>query len=176
MPRKTYKTNERRPVNITLSLRLRMSKGVDKRSEDECWPWKGCIRNGYGAIKHDGAVFGTHVVAFVIAKGPVPDGLMVTHACDNKVCCNPAHLAAKTTAENVKEAHERLPVLVARGEEQPNAKLTREDVLKIRELYQPGRVASLRIAKLLNLPHHAVRSVLVGKSWKHVQLPVVPTK
>lgn len=42
----------------------------------------------------------THRIAYEIAKGPIPDGLVLDHLCRNPPCCNPDHLEAVTQREN----------------------------------------------------------------------------
>ncbi len=57
---------KRLKVNVTESLRTRFWQRVERRGVDDCWPWKACLRNGYGAIKHEGKVLSAHVVAYCL--------------------------------------------------------------------------------------------------------------
>jgi hypothetical protein len=71
-----------------------------------CWEWSGSTfkhSNGgkYGKIKRDRRTVGTHVAAYEVFVGPVPDGLVVDHLCENTLCLNPAHLQPKTHRANI---------------------------------------------------------------------------
>jgi hypothetical protein len=84
-----------------LPLADRMLISVGRSEPNECWPWKGRVSStGYGTIKHRGRTLKAHRVAYEMANGPIPDGLVVMHICDNPPCCNPNHLRLGTVADN----------------------------------------------------------------------------
>lgn len=160
-------------VNPTPSLVERLNARVTKGEPDQCWPWTGAMRNGYGCIKHDGRVHSTHKVSFVIAKGEVPEGLIVTHSCDNKVCCNPAHLVAATPGANVREMHERIDVNYAHGSKAYNAVLNDDLVRQIHALKIVHGIGERKIARTLGISYQPVKGVIARKNWKHVPIPTL---
>ena len=163
--------HRRTRFTVTESLRRRFAAKVSTDTPDKCWEWHGAARNGYGAIKHNRVVLSAHIVAFVVAGNEVPDGKIVCHTCDNRLCCNPAHLYCGTPTDNVRDMQARRRVRPPRGEEMYNAKLTDEIVRQIwalKVLYGHGRH---RIAKRLNLPVHRVGCVLKRQAWRHVAVP-----
>lgn len=70
-----------------------------------CWPWVGRLdRDGYGifTVKRNGFnnIVAAHRVAFILANGPIRDGLQVDHVCRNRACVRPEHLDLVTSRTN----------------------------------------------------------------------------
>lgn len=74
-----------------------------------CWPWIGGKPDDYGRTPIGNELVGSttaHVVAHTLATGlaTAPDpNTVLRHLCDNKPCCNPAHLKPGTVSENLKD-------------------------------------------------------------------------
>lgn len=79
---------------------------VDRRGPDECWPWTaGTDKDGYGkfAVGLGGKAqihMRAHRFGYLALVGPLTDGQVVCHTCDNPPCCNPTHWFAGTALEN----------------------------------------------------------------------------
>lgn len=69
----------------------------------ECLEWGGSrCPHGYGQVYWSrNVMLRAHRVAYVLARGPIPDELVVDHLCRNRACCNPDHLELVTNKENV---------------------------------------------------------------------------
>lgn len=74
---------------------------------DQCWKWGGRTINGYAAIGVNGGNKGAHRVSYELHHGEIPEGMVVMHKCDNKICTNPNHLEIGTHRQNSIDAHKR---------------------------------------------------------------------
>ncbi len=86
----------------------RFWRHVDRSGE--CWIRRspdGRASNSYGMFFHEGRTLQAHRVAYELGKGPIPDGLIILHSCDNPPCVNPAHLTAGTHQQNAQERDAR---------------------------------------------------------------------
>lgn len=73
---------------------------------DACWPWLGGrTRYGYGRFMRNRRSVGAHREALERTLGrTLEPGEVACHHCDNKPCCNPAHLYAGSAADNNRDA------------------------------------------------------------------------
>lgn len=107
-----------------------------------------------------------HRLSFILNKGPIPDGLHILHACDNRACFNPAHLSTGTIEENLEDmrrkgrANYNRPY--ARLEEHVNSKLTVAAVQAIRA--SPDSASKL--AGRYGVSKSAVKMARAGLTWK----------
>ena len=71
--------------------------------ESGCWEAVGARdRSGRAHfITLDGKQMKAHRWAYQSWVGPIPEGMVVCHRCDNPPCCNPAHLFVGTVRDNV---------------------------------------------------------------------------
>jgi hypothetical protein len=78
---------------------------VIKNTDTRCWGWSGALRNGYSYLDIDGRKIRGHRLSWEIHNGPIPDGMMVLHHCDNPPCCNPDHLKLGDAYQNAIDRH-----------------------------------------------------------------------
>ena len=133
---------------------------------DECWPWIGFTDPaGYGAVGWRGKRQLAHRLALSLTDGDWKTTLLVRHTCDNKPCCNPAHLRRGTHLDNTRDAIERgLFRAPPRGELHAKAKLTDRQAMTIRLSTEPSKEVAARYGVCVG----TVQQIRNRSSWRHL--------
>lgn len=119
---------------------------------------------GYGRFQYEGRLLkSAHRVAYELAVGPIPVGLLVRHTCDNPPCCNPAHLELGTNADNASDRDTRGRLGERRGEANGNARLNEQQVREIR-----AAAASRGLAAVYGVSPVTIQAIRARRIWKHV--------
>jgi hypothetical protein len=130
-------TLELHALGFTSTLADRIAAKV-RVSDSGCHEWTGSrLPRGYGRVgrgqKHRGVEL-AHRAVWMIHHGPISDGLVVRHTCDNPPCCNIEHLEIGTASDNLRDMQERGRANYLRGEKHRWSKLTDEQVAEIRTI------------------------------------------
>jgi hypothetical protein len=154
------------------SLQDRFWAKVDKRGPADCWEWQaGRFDSNYGAFCAEGRRNArAHRVSWRLANGPIPNGMLVCHRCDNPPCVNPAHLFLGTNLDNSAD-------MVAKGRRRTGGKprgsahwavkLTDAQALEIRELWRWGADMFV-IAKRFGVTYATANCIGRGRAWAHL--------
>lgn len=139
-----------------------------------CWPWNKCVVFGYGKLRWGPSQRIMHAsrVAYELAVGTIPVGMLVCHTCDNPRCCNPAHLFIGTQSDNMRDAATKGRISWQQqganaGERNPRAKLSDDDIRRIRALNRTG-VSYRAIAEQFGISDVTVSRICRKLIWKHV--------
>lgn len=143
-------------------------KAYSKVSPSGCWEWqRSRAGKGYGQIsvgnqKQDYA----HRVSYSLYHGPIPEGYVVRHKCDNPCCCNPDHLEVGSQKDNMQDCKERGRMSyppVKTGKENNKTKLSDADLHIIRTSDLPLN----QLAEMFNVTTQAIR--WRKKQWLDMQ-------
>lgn len=164
-------------------------KRVDVCATGDCWEWQDGTDGRYGNVTWNGRTEKAHRVSWTLHRGPIPDGMMVLHGCDNPPCVNPNHLFLGTQSVNIRDCTRkgrngvhRHPERLARGDRngthtQPDkrhfgesngsSKLTADMVRAIRAAYATG-VRRKDIIAQFGVSKSTIDNITKGRLWKHV--------
>lgn len=131
---------------------------------DGCWNWTAAkAGNGYGVLRLSDPrrMVYAHRLSYEMAHGPIPEGEVVRHRCDNPACVNPDHLLLGTQADNVRDA-------VKRGSHNSGHEiLTRDDIPIIRRRLADGELHK-DIAADYDVCRATISQIARGANWSGV--------
>lgn len=135
--------------------------------DDGCWLWTASKDGmGYGLFgRIAGQIHRSHRISWVLAHGPIPDGLCVLHRCDTPNCVRPAHLFLGTRDENMRDRQAKQRQ--ARGERAGRALLTEADVREMRQLRSEGALIK-ELAARYGVKEATVGHACTRRSWRHI--------
>lgn len=126
-------------------------------------------RGGYPRFWFNGKKQHASRHVYEMTKGPIPDGLVVRHTCDVRLCINPDHLLLGTPADNIRDMVERGRQRYLEGEAVPHTKLSDGQVLFIREHSQ---MKGIEVARLLGISRAQVSRIRTGENRKSAPGPI----
>ena len=142
-------------------------------SPDECWEWSGPVmttRGGYGRLEPmvngKRLSFAAHRMSWEIHFGPIPDGMLVCHRCDNPPCVNPAHLFLGTPKDNTRDMVGKGRQIPSRlpGEKNGRARLLWDEVREIRECYRAGDTQR-GLAARYGVEKTTIANIVNNRTW-----------
>lgn len=127
---------------------------------DECWEWSGGRdTRGYGAFKIKGRLVKAPRVSWTFANGPIPNGQIVCHTCDNPPCVNPVHLFTGTDADNNLDKD-----IKGRNHQ----RFSHDEVRQIRAEYAGGGITQTALARRHKVDSKAIFDIVHHISYKYV--------
>lgn len=149
-------------------LAFYFNKNVIK--QEGCWNWKRATSRGYGKVSINSSknnkYIQSHRVSWMIHKGPIPEGLLVLHKCDNRICTNPDHLFLGTTKDNAVDRKNKGRGHPQFGEKNHCAKLTEKNVREVRALIASS-IPYSQISTLYGIKPAAISSIKHRRTWRH---------
>lgn len=145
----------------SLKERLRKKFAFRARSmPNGCVEYSGATSTdfGYARIEFEGKRELAHRLAWELVNGPIPDGLIVRHSCDNPPCVNVKHLSLGTHYDNALDCS-------IRGRRV--TKLTSDQVYELRKLSANG-VKSAELADKFGVTSGTINNICARRRWKHL--------
>lgn len=119
---------------------------------------------GYGMVWFKGKGIKAHRAAWTIIKGPIPQGRMILHKCDNPACVNVEHLFLGNQTDNMRD-------MISKGRRTPlpgtangRAALTEKQVLEILDLLRENKLTQAEIGERYKVAQTTI-SYIKGKGW-----------
>jgi hypothetical protein len=97
--------------------------------------------------------------------GPIPEGMVIRHKCDNTMCINPDHLEIGTQKDNMNDMVIRGRSL--KGSKHNLSKLTEENVVDILRRVNNGECQA-KLAREFKVSYSRISMIANGHEWKHV--------
>ena len=146
------------------STRERFYSRVNIAQGDACWEWTGSLtkRGGYGLFRiggRKGSTHNAHRAAWLIEYGPIADGMVVMHMCDNPPCVRLDHLRLGSGADNMRD--------MAAKERSRTTRLTADQVNEIRRAADQHE-RHIDIAARYGISKSNVSMIATRQTWKHL--------
>jgi len=91
---------------------------------------------------------------WTLVYGPIPEGLVVGHSCNNKGCINTNHMYLCTPEANSSDAAR--DGLYKSGFDHYKSKVSKEDQVAMWEMYHTDIISQEKIAELFNISQSTV--------------------
>lgn len=125
------------------------------------WLW-GQDSSGYGTLRYLGVPERAHRAMWRQVNGEIPEGMLIRHKCDNRLCTNVDHLELGTIQQNMDDRERR--GRGSKGEHRPSSILKVENVHEIRE----SSLTRKELATKFGVSTKTISNVINGKKWRSV--------
>lgn len=152
-------------MTMTKTIHERFDTKYYVNTQIGCWEWTGAkMPTGRGELGFkdiDGKWRYKYAyrVSYELYRGPIPNGMLVCHTCDNPSCVNPHHLFLGSVQDNASDMVKK--GRSTKGEKNPQAKLTRLLAEEIRQM--PGTQQA--IANQYGVSRELVGQIKRGLIW-----------
>lgn len=159
------------PRHLSLWQRLEFHGWIEVVGtlDTPCWEFRvgTTSRNGYGSVRAQGKTHMAHRVSYEHTYGPIPEGLIVLHACDNPPCMNPGHLRAGSVRENTQDMLDRGRHIPPVGERNGMSRITDDVAWSILDTRAESGRSYVDIAKQFGVSMSLVALIVKGRRWRH---------
>ena len=126
---------------------------------------RGRQASGYGYLWYQGVKWLAHRLSWKLAYGEIPEGMIVCHKCDNRVCINPEHLFVGTYSDNANDMVAKGRDPDRRGEKGPRVKLSEAQAIEIMASAEPVKL----LASRYGVSRGTISQIKSGARWGHLE-------
>ena len=148
---------------------IEMINKYSKKTETGCEEYtRGLTNGGYGKVSFyiDGdkkqKTWVVHRFVWEHYNGPIPEGLLVLHKCDNPPCRNIDHLFLGTHNDNCLDRMSKGRSAI--GSKNGNSVLNEDDVMDIYNSNEENE----ELAKKYKVHKNTISNIKCGKNWSHL--------
>lgn len=132
---------------------------------EDCWTWRSWAPHSKHQLStYKGETMLAHRRSYRMFNGPLSQGLVIMHHCDNPSCVNPKHLSQATQDANMKDCKDKGRFASQAGSKNKAAKLNEQQVIEIYN--SPSSIDDL--AAKYNVATTTINAILRGQNWSHV--------
>ncbi|WP_439212545.1 HNH endonuclease signature motif containing protein [Duffyella gerundensis] len=137
------------------------------QADNGCINWTGNrTAFGYGSIRMNNRTVRTHRLSYELAKGPIPEGLIIRHKCDNPSCINPDHLEVGTTKDNARDRCERGRSVIVKGEATGSCKLKE---CQVRDILL-SKASHAELGRKYGVVPATIHAIRTRRTWRHIHI------
>lgn len=134
---------------------------------EDCWGWNSFINStGCGMIGSRKNLISAYRFSWILHNGKIPNGLLVLHKCNNRICSNPKHLYLGNNKDNAQDKIKAGNSGYGKRNYK-TAKLDIEKVKKIKDLLLRG-ISFSKIANMFDISSGAIQKIKENKTWRDV--------
>jgi len=155
--------------NRKKTIQERFNEKVLPPNENGCMLWIGGKgKQGHGRFEYNNRLGGAHRYSYELHIGEITKGMFVCHKCDIPSCVNPEHLFLGSPKDNMIDAKNKGRGNCGRFENHGSAKLSKEEVKQIRDLYNSNIYSQAELSRLYNIKPPAMGSIVHNKTWRNI--------
>lgn len=122
-------------------------------------------KKGYPVTLVDGRYIRISRYLYTLKYGPIPDGMLICHTCDNPLCINIKHFFLGTPKDNAQDMVKKGRSLT--GEKHARVKLTEAQINEIIN-YPTFRGANAFLSRKYCVSDAHISRIRLKQCWKHI--------
>jgi hypothetical protein len=111
---------------------------------------------GYGTVKFEGRQWRVHILRWIRLVGPIPEGMLVLHHCDVRLCAEIRHLYIGTYSNNRRDTINRKRHVPKRS------RITEQKRQRMRIIYERTSLTMEQVGELFGMSKSQTQALIKG--------------